>query len=97
MPPDIPTVSDRQAASRVPAVGDTVTPNLEHSWVFVGTEFEPLMSAVRTGTITVVPWAVGHFGTGTVRVVWKSMSNQPLLPHRAAMWVHTDLIRPVSA
>lgn len=72
------------------AIGDLVTPNLEHSWVYNGTEKEAAMSAARTGTVIELDWASARNGTGLVRVRWNSLTDTPLLEHRAVMWIHTD-------
>ena len=78
-------------------LGDTVTPNPDHAWVYCGTEKEAVMNAPRTGTVIEVPMAAEQDGNGlgTVRVRWNSLTARPLMPHRAEHWHHTDLLLAV--
>ena len=72
-------------------VGDVVETNLDHAWVYAGTEREGLMSRKRRGVVIEVPLATKTQGKGTVLVKWESLTAQPLA--RADWWTHTDLIK----
>ena len=75
-------------------VGDVVTPDLEHSWVYVGTEWEDLMSKPRKGVVVEVPMSVTAQGHGTVLVQWESLTKTPL--KRPLKWTSTGLVRRVA-
>jgi len=71
-------------------VGDRVKTNLDHAWVYAGTERESLMSLERNGTVVQVPLETQAQGYGTVLVRWESLTSKPL--KRSEFWTHTDLI-----
>ena len=76
--------------SREWKVGDKVQTNLEHAWVYEGTEREGLMGRIRTGMVINVPDATYRQGAGTLLVRWESLTAQPL--KRSDWWTHSDLI-----
>lgn len=71
-------------------IGDLVQTNLEHAWVYEGTEREGLMGAIRAGTVIGVPDATIRQGFGTLLVRWESLTKTPL--KRSDWWTHSDLI-----
>ena len=71
-------------------VGDKVKTNLEHAWVYEGTEREGLMGRNRTGIVVEVPDATTRQGEGTLLVRWESLTDVPL--KRSDWWTHSDLI-----
>jgi hypothetical protein len=70
--------------------GDRVQTNLEHAWVYEGTERENLMGRLRFGTAIEVPDATRRAGHGTLLIRWESLTQVPL--KRSDWWTHSDLI-----
>jgi hypothetical protein len=77
--------------ARIWKIGDRVRTNLDHAWVYAGTEWEGLMSRDRAGVVLEVPDATIRQGEGTLLVQWESLTSGPL--KRPVMWTHSDLIR----
>lgn len=71
-------------------VGDKVETNLEHAWVYAGTEREYLMGRRRTGRVVEVPLSVKTSGEGTLLIKWDSLTPTPL--KRSEWWTHSSLI-----
>lgn len=71
-------------------VGDRVHTNLEHGWVYAGTERQGIMDKFRFGTVIEVPDATVRQGEGTLLVRWESLTKIPL--SRSDWWTHSDLI-----
>ena len=70
--------------------GDRVKTNLEHAWVYEGTEREGLMGRSRYGVVIFVPDATRRAGAGTLLIRWESLTAQPL--RRSDWWTHSGLI-----
>ena len=73
--------------------GDRVATNLQHAWVYEGTECENLMGRERFGTVLEVPDATRRAGYGTLLIRWESLTRIPL--KRSDWWTHSDLIARV--
>lgn len=71
-------------------VGDKVRTNLDHAWVYAGTERQGLMGKSRSGTVIEVPQDAANTGRGLLLVRWESLTSKPL--DRAEWWTHSDLI-----
>lgn len=71
-------------------VGDIVWTNLEHAWLWEGTEHQHLMGKKRRGRIVEVPWAANAAWSGTVLVQWESLTDVPLRDGKC--WVHSGLL-----
>lgn len=71
-------------------IGDRVRTNLDHAWVYEGTEREGLMGRDRRGVVLDVPDATVRQGDGTLLVRWESLTQTPL--KRTDWWTHSDLI-----
>lgn len=74
------------------AVGDRVATNLDHAWLWRGTEAEGLMGKARSGTVVELPWAYRHHGIGTIRVRWDSLTGSDNSGDNWLRWVHSNLI-----
>ena len=76
--------------SEIWSVGDKVTTNLEHAWIYVGTERECLMGKLRAGTVVRVPECTNRDGSGTLLIEWESLTPVPL--KKPTWWTHSDMI-----
>lgn len=75
-------------------VGDVVQTNLEHAWLWRGTEHEHLMDKPRTGRVINLPWTYQNERAGTIQVRWDSLTGSDNRGPNWLTWVHSDLIIP---
>jgi hypothetical protein len=71
-------------------IGDTVFTNLEHAWIYEGTEREGLMSKRRRGVVVDMTEHCKREGSGLLLVRWESLTAVPL--KRSDWWTHSDVI-----
>ena len=74
-------------------VDGRVRANLDHAWVYEGTEREGLMGRHREGVIIEVTDHAKRHGEGLVLVRWNSLTSQPL--KRPDWLTHSSLIEIV--
>jgi hypothetical protein len=72
------------------AIGDRVATNLEHAWVYEGTEREGLMGKPRRGVVIDLTEHTKREGEGLLLVRWESLTAVPL--KRSDWWTHSNLI-----
>lgn len=75
------------------SAGDRVRTNLDHAWLWNGTEWKDKMNKPRTGTVEFVPWYAANAGKGTIQVRWDNLSDAPNTDDKTwLMWVDSSLI-----
>lgn len=72
------------------SIGDTVFTNLDHAWIYEGTEREGLMGKKRRGSVVDTTDHYNREGSGLLLIRWESLTKIPL--KRADWWTHSDVI-----